>query len=51
MSRITFSRAVSNLLQQLSIRLFQFNARMICSSLRFDTDFDLWDLPTLASDG
>ena len=50
-SRISFSRAVSNLLQQLSVCLFQFNARMICTSLRFDTEFDFWDLPTLAGDG
>ena len=50
-SRISFSSAVSNLLQQLSVRLFQFSARMICTSLRFDTEFDFWDLPTLAGDG
>ena len=49
-SRITFSRAVSNLLQQLSVCLFQFNAHKICTSLRFDTEFDFWDLPTLAGD-
>ena len=50
-SRITFSRAVSNLLQQISVRLFQSTASIIALiSLRFDTEFDFWDLPTLAGD-
>ena len=40
-----FTLAFSNLMQQLSVRLWQFNARMICSYLEYGIDFHGWNIP------
>ena len=43
---IGLQQAFSNLLQQLSVRLWQHNARMIIRRCLLETEFDMWDLPT-----
>ena len=45
---IPFSQYLNNLLQQLSVKLWSYNARMILSRLLLDnndSNFSLWDLP------
>ena len=45
---IPFSRSLNNLLQQLSVKLWSYNARMILIRLLLDNNdnnFILWDLP------
>ena len=44
---IPFSQAFSSLMEQLSLRLWQLNRRMIACRLHFRYDFDLWDLLTV----
>ena len=44
-STLPFSVAFSNLMQQLSVRLWQFNARMICNYLEYGIDVHGWDIP------
>ena len=47
-SSIPFSQFLNNLLQQLSVKLWSYNARMILSRLLLDSNdsnFSLWDLP------
>ena len=43
---IDLQQAFSNLLQQLSVRLWQHNARMIIRRYLLETEFDMWDLTT-----
>ena len=43
---IGLQQAFSNLLQQLSVRLWQHNARMIIRRCLLETEFDMWDLRT-----
>ena len=45
---IPFTQANSNLMQQLSVNLWKFNARMIQSRLMLDADVIAWDLPVLS---
>ena len=45
---IPFTQAYSNLMQQLSVNLWKFNARMIQSRLMLDADVIAWDLPVLS---
>ena len=45
---IPFSQSLNNLLQQLSVKLWSYNARMILSRLlldNYDSNFSSWDLP------
>ena len=42
-NNIPFSQAYSNLMQQLSVNLWKFNARMIESRLLLDSDVCFWD--------
>ena len=45
---ISFSQSLNNLLQQLSVKLWSYNARMILSRLLLDnndSNFSSWDLP------
>ena len=44
MNHIPFSQAYSNLMEQLSVRLWQYNAKLLYSRLNLDFD-DLWDFP------
>ena len=44
-SGLTANRALQNLLQQLSVRLWQFNARLVRSRLQVLDDVAGWDLP------
>ena len=44
-SGLTSERALTNLLQQLSVRLWQFNARMLRCRLQVVDDVLGWDLP------
>ena len=46
-NRTTFSQAFNILMQQLSVRIWQYNARMINARINLDADFDFWDLPTI----
>ena len=46
-TRMTFSQAFSNLVEQLSVHLWQFNARMVNARLDTELDVELWDLPTV----
>ena len=48
-TRMTFSQAFSNRLEQLSVRLWQFNARMVNARLATELDVELWDLPTVVA--
>ena len=41
---IDLQQAFSNLLQQLSVRLWQHNARMIICVYFLETEFHMWDL-------
>ena len=50
-NRTTFSQAFNNLMQQLSVRIWQYNARMINARINLDVDFDFWDLPTMGGVG
>ena len=50
-NRTTFSQAFNNLMQQLSVRIWQYNARMINCKINLDVDFDFWDLPTMGGVG
>ena len=50
-NRTTFSQAFNNLMQQLSVRIWQYNARMINARINLDVDFDFWDLPTMGEVG
>ena len=45
---IPFTQAYSNLMQQLSVNLWKFNARMIQSRLMLDADVIAWDLLVLS---
>ena len=45
---ISFTQAYFNLMQQLSVNLWKFNARMIQSRLLLDADVIAWDLPVLS---
>ena len=47
-NNIPFSQAYSNLMQQLSVNLWKFNARMIESRLLLDSDDCFWDLPVMS---
>ena len=42
---IPFTQVYSNLMQQLPVNLWKFNARMIQSRLMLDADVIAWDLP------
>ena len=44
MNSIPFSQTYSNLMEQLSLRLWQYNAKLLYSRLNLDFD-DLWDFP------
>ena len=44
MNSIPFSQTYSNLMGQLSVRLWQYNAKLLYSRLNLDFD-DLWDFP------
>ena len=44
MNSIPFSKTYSNLMEQLSVRLWQYNAKLLYSRLNLDFD-DLWDFP------
>ena len=44
MNSIPFSQTYSNLMEQLSVRLWQYNAKLLYSRLNLDFD-DLWDFP------
>ena len=44
MNSIPFSQTYSNLREQLSMRLWQYNAKVLYSRLNLDLD-DLWDFP------
>ena len=44
MNSIPFSQAYSNLMEQLSVRLWQHNAKLLYSRLNLDFD-ELWDFP------
>ena len=47
-SSIPFSQSLNNWLQQLSVKLWSYNARMILGRLLLDnndSNFSLWDLP------
>ena len=44
MNNIPFSETYSNLMEQLSERLWQYNAKLLYSRLNLDFD-DLWDFP------
>ena len=41
----SFSTVFANLMQQLSVRLWQFNSKMICSYLDYGIDCHGWDIP------
>ena len=45
-SRLPMTRALSNLLQQLSVLLWTFNARLLRSQLALQEDIPHWDLAT-----
>ena len=44
MNSIPFSQTYSNLMEQLSVRLWQYNDKLLYSRLNLDSD-DLWDFP------
>ena len=46
-TRLSFSQAFSNLLEQLSVRLWLFNARILNYRLDLAVDVERWDLPTI----
>ena len=46
---IPFTQAYSNLMQQMSVNLWKFNACMIQSRLMLDADVIAWDLPVLSA--
>ena len=46
-TRLSFSPAFSNLLEQLSVRLWQFNARILNNRLDLAVDVERWDLPNV----
>ena len=46
-TRMIFSQAFSNILEQLSIHLWQFNAQMVNARLDTELDVEMWDLSTV----
>ncbi len=46
-TRLSFSQAFSNLLEQLSVRLWQFNARILNNRLDLAVDVERCNLPTV----
>ena len=46
-TRLSFSQAFSNLLEQLPVRLWQFNARILNDRLDLAVDVERWNLRTV----
>ena len=46
-TRLSVSQAFSNLFEQLSVRLWQFNARILNDRLDLAVDVEWWDLPNV----
>ena len=46
-TRLSFSQAFSNLLEQLFVHLWQFNVRILNDRLDLAMDVERWDLPTV----